>query len=105
MYFDVALVTSLPVAGREVEFCRGDSAGEVKQVIMVAMEARLEKERERQRVDRTDSRIYRSYVAVMIALCRQHNIEDSLPMFRKLFSLLVLSGLFFLRNPRGLQGS
>jgi len=54
---------------------------------MVATEARLERESQRRRGGRTDSRIYRNYVAVMIKLCRQHNIGDSLLMFRKLFSL------------------
>jgi len=52
-----------------------------------------------------DNCIYRNYVAIMIALCRQHNIGDSLPMFQKLFSLLVLSGLFFPRSTGGLRGS
>jgi len=37
----------------------------------------------------------------MIELCRQHNTVDSFPMFRKLFSLLVLSGLFFPRSAWG----
>jgi len=100
-YFDIALLTGLPATGREVVFRRGDSAGEVEQLVMAAMEASLEKERQRRRGDRTDSRIYRNYVAVMIELCRQHNTVNSLPMFRKLFSLLVVSGLFFPRSAGG----
>ena len=104
-YFDVALVMGLPTTGREVVFRRDDSAGEVEQVVMVAMEARLERERQRRRGDRTDIRIYRNYVAIMIELCRQHNIGDNLPMFQKLFSLLVLSGLFFSYSAGGLRGS
>ena len=41
-----------------------------------------------------DSRIYRNYVVVMIDLCKHDNTVESLPMFQKLFSLLVMSGLF-----------
>jgi len=104
-YFDVGLLTGFPAMGREVVFRRSDSAGEVEQVVMAAMESRLERERQRQRGDRMDSHIYRNYVAVMIALCRQHKIGDSLPMFRRFFSLLVLSRLFFLRSVAGLHGS
>ena len=37
----------------------------------------------------------------MIELCRQHNTVDKLPIFRKLFSLLVVSGLFFPRSAGG----
>ena len=48
LYFDVALMTGLPATGREVVFRRGDNAGEVEQVVMVVMEARLERERQRQ---------------------------------------------------------
>ena len=104
-YFDIVLLTGLLAIGREVVFGRGDSVGEVEQVVVVAMEARLERERQRRRGDRKDRRIYRNYVAVMIELCRQHNTLDRLPMFQKLFSLLVLSGLFFPRRAGGLRGS
>jgi len=104
LYYDVALVTGLPAMGREVVFTRGDSAGEVEQLVMAAMEERLEKEWQRRRGDRTDSRIYRNYVAVIIELCRQYSPGDSIPMFRKLFSLLVLSGLFFARTAGGCVG-
>jgi len=104
-YFDVALLTDLPATGREVVFSRGDSVGEVEQVVMAAMEARLERDRQRRRGDRKNRRIYRNYVAVMIELCRQHNTLDRLSMFRKLFSLLVLSGLFFPCSAGGLRGS
>ena len=102
--YDVTLVTGLLATGREVVFTRGDSAGEVEQVVMAAIEERLEKERQRRRGERTDSRIYRNYVAVIIALCKQYSSGDSIPMFRKLFSLLVLSGLFFARTARGCVG-
>jgi len=87
--------------GREVVFRRGDSAGELEQLVMATMEARLETERQRRRGDRNESRIYRNYVAVMIELYRWHNTVDRLPIFRKLFSLLVVSGLFFPRSAGG----
>jgi len=45
-----------------------------------------------------DSRMYRNYVAVMIELCKQHNTVEQLPMFQKLFSLLVVRELFFARS-------
>jgi len=71
-YFDVALLTGLPAMGRQVVFHRGEAAGKVEQLVMTAIEERLHRERQRRRVDRMESRIY-----------------------RKLFSLLVLSGLYF----------
>ena len=104
-HFDVALITSLPAMGRPVVFHKGEGAGEVEQLVMTAMEERLHRERERRRGERMDSRIYRNYVAVMIELCKQHNTVEQLPMFRKLFSLLVLSGLYFPRTAGGLRGS
>jgi len=42
--------------------------------------------------------MYRNYVSVMIDLCRQHTAIESIPMFRNLFSLLVMNGLFFPRS-------
>jgi len=72
---------------------------------MAMMEERLEREKQRCRVDRMDNRIYRNYVVVMIELCEQHNTVEQLPMFQKLFSLLVVSGLFFPRSVGRLHGS
>jgi len=37
----------------------------------------------------------------MIDLCRQYNTVESVSMFQKLYTLLVLSGLFFPRNAGG----
>ena len=82
-------------------FRRGDSAGELEQLVMATMEARLETERQRRRGDRKESGIYKNYVAVMIELCKHHNIVDRLPIFPKLFSLLVVRGLFFPRSAGG----
>ena len=103
--YDVALVTGLPATGRQVVFKRGDSAGEVEQLVMTAMEERLDKERQKHRGNRAEGRIYRNYVAVIIALCRQYSSGDRIPMFRKLFSMLVLSGLFFAHTAGGLRGT
>ena len=100
-YFDVALLTGLPAIGREVVFHRGEGVGEVEQLVITAMEERMERERQRRRADRMESRLYRNYVGVMIDLCKQHDTVEQLPMFRKLFSLLVLSGLYFSRSAGG----
>ena len=105
IYFDVALMTGLPAIGSEVVFRRGEGGGEVEQLVMMAMEERLDRERRRRRGDKMESRIYRNYVAVMIDLCKQHNSVEQLPLFRKLFSLLVLSGLYFPRSAGGSRGS
>jgi len=61
-YFDVALLTGLPSTGRPVVFERGEGAGEAEQLLMAAMEDRLERERQRRRIVHTDVRIYRNYV-------------------------------------------
>jgi len=100
-YFDVALMTGLLAMGRRVVFHWGEDAGEVEQLVITAMEERLDKERQRRRADRMESRIYRNYVAVMIELSKQHNTVEQLPIFRKLLSLLVLSALYFLRSAGG----
>jgi len=106
LYFDVALLIGLLATGREDVFRMGDSAGEVEQLVMATMEARLERERLRGKggegIGWTTT--YRNYVAVMIELCRQHNTVDSLPMFQKFFSLLAVSGLFFLHSAGGCVG-
>ena len=73
----------------------------MEQLVMAAMEERLERQRQRRQGDQMDSRIYRNYVAVMIDLCRQHNTVKSIPMFWKLLSLLVMSRLFFPRSAGG----
>ena len=77
----------------------------MEQLVMTAMEERLDRERGRRRGDKMESRIYRNYVAVMIELCKQQSTVEQLPLFRKLFSLLVLSGLYFPRSAGGLRGS
>jgi len=74
--FDVALMTGLPAMRRQVVFHRGEGVGEVEQLVMTAMEERLDRERQRRQGDRMESRIYRNYVAVMIELCKQHNTVE-----------------------------
>ena len=69
-----------------------------------AMEERVMRERERRRTARMDLRIYRNYVSVLLDLCRVHNTVDSVRLFTKLYSLLVVSGLLFPRTPGGLRG-
>jgi len=59
--------------GRQVIFHSGEGAREMEQLVLAAMEERLERERQRRQGDQMDSRIYRNYVAVMIELCKQHN--------------------------------
>jgi len=103
--YDVALVTGLPATGREVVFSRGETVGEVEQLVMAAMEEKLEKERGKRRGNRAESRMYRNYIAVIIELCKKYSSGDSIPMFRKLFSLLVVSGLYFARTAGGLRGT
>ena len=100
-YFDIALLTGLLVTGKPVVFNRGEDAGEVEQLMLAAMEGRLEGEWKKRRGVQTDSCIYGNYVSVMIDLCRQHNAVESIPMFLRLFSLLVMSGLFFLHSVGG----
>ena len=99
--YDVALVTGLPAMGREVVFTRGKTVGEVEQLLMGTMEEKLEKERGKRQGNRAESRMYRNYIAVIIELCKKYSSGDSIPMFRKLFSLLVVSGLYFARTAGG----
>lgn len=41
-------------------------------------------------------------MAVMVELCKQNNTAESLGLFRKLYSLLVMSGILFLRIVGGM---
>jgi len=41
-------------------------------------------------------------VAVMVELCKQNNTTESLGLFRRLYSLLVMSGLLFPRTVGGM---
>jgi len=62
------------------------------------MDSHLARERSKRRSARSDVRLYINYVAVMVELCKQNNTPDSLGLFRKLYSLLVMSGLLFPRT-------
>ena len=83
-------------------FKRGEGADKVEQLLMVAMEDQLERERQRLRGVHIDVHIYRNYVSMIIELWRQHNVVESLLMLRKLFTLSVLSGRLFPRSVRGI---
>ncbi|KAJ8432257.1 hypothetical protein Cgig2_013910 [Carnegiea gigantea] len=85
--YDVALLTGLPAIGKQVTFDRGIGASEVEEVIKAAMEDHLAKERNRRRSARSDVRLYRNYVPVMMELYKQKNNPESLALFRKLYSL------------------
>jgi len=80
---------------------RGIGASEVEQVIKAAMEDHLAREGNRQRSARSDVRLYRNYMAVMMELCKQNDTPESLGLFRKLYSLLMISGLLFPRTASG----
>jgi len=100
-YFDVALLTGLPSIARPVVFKRCDDVGEVEQLLVATMEERLQTDRQRRGISDTDMRIYRNYVSVLIDLYRQHNTVQSVAIFRKLYTLFVLSGLLFPHSPGG----
>jgi len=100
-YYDVAMLTGLPATRKRIAFKRGEGAYEVEEVLKGAMEERVVRERERRRTARMDLRIYRNYVSVLLDLCRVHNTVDSVGLFTKLYSLLVVSGLLFPRTPGG----
>ena len=85
-------------------FDRRDEVGEVEQLLMAAIEDQLERERQWLETGDTDMRIYRNYVFVLIDLCRQHNTVETVAMFQKLYTLLVLGGLFFPRSAGGWCG-
>ncbi|KAJ8433894.1 hypothetical protein Cgig2_004616 [Carnegiea gigantea] len=94
--YDVALLTGLPMT-ENVTFDRGAGASEVEDVIKPAMDDHLSRERSRQRTGRSDVRLYRNYVSVIVELCNQNNTPERLNLFRKLYSL-VMSGLLFPRT-------
>ncbi|KAJ8426097.1 LOW QUALITY PROTEIN: hypothetical protein Cgig2_001265 [Carnegiea gigantea] len=100
--YDVALLTGLPTNEKQVTFDRGIGASEVEEVIKVAMEDHLANERNRRRSALSDVRLYRNYMVVMVELCKQNNTAKSLELFRKLYTLLVISGILFPRTAGGM---
>ena len=82
-------------------FDRGVGASEVEEVIKAAMEDHQARERNRRRSARSDMRLYRNYVAVIVELCKHNNTPKSLGLFRKLYSLLVMSGPLFSHTAGG----
>ena len=70
----------------------------MEDVITVAMDDHLSRETSRRQTARSDVRLYRNYMSVIVELCKQNNTPDSLGLFRKLYSLLVMSGLLFPRT-------
>jgi len=81
-------------------FERCDNVGEVEQLLMATMEDNLQRERQRHEISDTNMRIYRNYVSVLIDLCRRHDTVESVAMFGRLYTLPVLSWLFFPRRTR-----
>jgi len=104
-FFNVALLTGLPSIGRPVVFERHEDVGQVEQLLTAAMEEQLQTEQEWRRIGEMGMRIYRNYVSVLIDLCQRHNTLESVAIFRKLYTLLVLSGLFFPRCTGGWHGT
>ncbi|KAJ8422830.1 hypothetical protein Cgig2_022181 [Carnegiea gigantea] len=70
--YDVVLLTGLPAIEKQVTFDRGIGTFEVEEVIKVAMEDHLARERNMQRSARSNVRLYRNYVAIMVELCKGH---------------------------------
>jgi len=67
-----------------------------------AMEKRMCRERQRRRTAQKNVRIYRNYVSVLLELRGLNNTVERVPMFKKLYTFVVVSGLFF---PRGAGGA
>ena len=79
----------------------GAGASEVEDVINAAVGNHLTRERSSRRSARSDVRMYRNYVSVIMELCNQNNTPKRLGLFRKLYSLLVMNGLLFPRTASG----
>ncbi|KAJ8433190.1 hypothetical protein Cgig2_025581 [Carnegiea gigantea] len=88
-------VWGLPTTGKRITFKKSEGTSEVEEVLKGAMEERVSRERQMWRIVQKDMRIYKNYVSVSLKLCRMHNTMETVGLFRKLYSLLVVSGLFF----------
>ncbi|KAJ8420054.1 hypothetical protein Cgig2_006341 [Carnegiea gigantea] len=97
----VALPTGPPTAGKQVTFEQGKGACEVEDVIKATMDDHLSRQRSRRCTTHLDVKLYRNYVSVTVELCKQNNTPRMLGLFRKSYSLLVLSGLLFPRSVGG----
>ena len=73
----------------------------MEDVITVAMDDHLSRETSRRQTARSDVRLYRNYMSVIVELCKQNNTPKRLGFFTKLYSLLVMSELLFLHTAGG----
>jgi len=64
-------------------------------VLNEAMDEHVSQEGQRRRTVDKNMHIYRNYVSILLEQCRRHNTVETVGLFRKLYTLLVVSGLFF----------
>ncbi|KAJ8432926.1 hypothetical protein Cgig2_023056 [Carnegiea gigantea] len=84
-----------PAIGRHVAFERSNGRREADEVLKRAIEEHVSRERQRRRTAQKDLHIYTNYVLVLLELCRVNNIVETVALFKKLYTFLVVSGLLF----------
>ena len=100
-YFDVALLAGLSAIEKYVVFGRSEGTSEVEEVLKEAMKECVSQERQRRRTVYMDMCVHRNYASILLKLYRMHNIVETVGLFRKLCTLLVVSWLFL---PRCVEG-
>ena len=100
-YSDVALLTGHPVIGKCIVFERSEGTSEVEEVLKGAIKECVSQERKRKRTLHNNMCIYSNYISILLKLCRIHNTVETVSLFKKLYSLLVMSRLLF---PQCIEG-
>ncbi|KAJ8427238.1 hypothetical protein Cgig2_016930 [Carnegiea gigantea] len=73
----------------------------MEEVLKEVMEERVSWERQMRMIVHKDISIYKNCVLVLLELCSMHNEVQMVSSFRKLYTFLIVSGLFFLRCAGG----
>ncbi|KAJ8419896.1 hypothetical protein Cgig2_016343 [Carnegiea gigantea] len=92
--FDVALLIGLPATGERVDFDDDKLMTDFRDMEWLR--------RRKVGKESKDKRVYKNFIAVMVYLCEKNAREEQLEFWLKLYTWLVLSGLWF---PRAVYGA
>ena len=98
--FDVALLTGMPATGERVDFSEEHVTTEIGDLVRQRVNE-VEQQELRRRKGRArgkDNRVFKNFVAAMVYQCERFAGEEHLPLWLKMYTWFVLSGVFF---PRG----
>ncbi|KAJ8445813.1 hypothetical protein Cgig2_027894 [Carnegiea gigantea] len=101
--FDVALLIGLPATKERVEFDDDSLMAEYGNMVRALVQEAEQEELRRWKVGegRMDNHVCKNFITIMVYLCKRHAGEEKLQLWLKLYTWLVLSGLFFRHSTYG----